>query len=477
MAPRGGSVRPPARPQRGQLHEQGAQAITSLHRLVRTALMHAIDNDAVKQSALTAERSIGGLAAVVSGNAAFTFVHDMVFVCGQLLKAARLEYEAAADLASILHANNVSELSFEPGLRAHDLLALAGAIATASRDASRRDELLTVSIEHVNIRKVDSLIDASRDEAGLPESERILRLYATALVVMRDFFDDVAAGSTLLPHRVKRLAQRFVSIADANDPALLGMLTMAGAHRDDAGRAVQSAILTLAVGRQLTRDTATLSRLVLAALMAETGRVRLAGAEGRDRLVALDDEVEMSVPPAAGAVCLATAGASPVGAARAVLAFETTWLERIGLLGSLYGRDEAPLASARLVRMVRAFLDFIAPRDARVAETPPDALASVRALPDVDPVLFRLLVAALGVLPTGTVVELEAGEWAVVLGPSDEPTAHGRPRIKVVTDTEGRAQEAPATVDLGDPQFAAIRIARVLDSGEARFNVTRAFVS
>ena len=55
-----------------------------------------------------------------------------------------------------------------------------------------------------------------------------------------------------------------------------------------------------------------------------------------------------------------------------------------------------------------------------------------------DRTLVRMLVRVLGVLPTGTVVELESGEWAVVAGPSRYAEAWSQPNLRIVTDAAGQ---------------------------------------
>jgi hypothetical protein len=89
---------------------------------------------------------------------------------------------------------------------------------------------------------------------------------------------------------------------------------------------------------------------------------------------------------------------------------------------------------------------------------------------------LRFLVRALGITPTGSVVELDSGEWAVVAGPSRYPEAWSRPYLCVVTDARGRALEHSRDLDLGAPsERGSARVVKVLDAERARFNVARAF--
>jgi hypothetical protein len=461
-----------------RIRDRSAEATLAVYRLVKNVLVHAIDNDAVVSTAEQSAEILSGFAAEVGGSATITFVEDTVFVCGQLLRASRKVYEAAVELGKVLGRVEVSEVGFEPGLERADLLSFGALLATGLREPERRGDLLATQIPHVFARRVDTTLVEQEDDANQPLSQQILRCYAVALMVMRQFFDAVAAGTTVMPHRVKRLAQRLVVLTESGDPAVFGMLAMAHAHRHDAGRAVQAALLSLVVGRQITTDRVALARLAMAALVAEAGRVRVAGPERRDRLVALPDSVDATVPAAAAAVAIATGGINIQNAERAVVAWEATWLERTERLGPLYGGKSA-LPQAQILRLARGLLDRLAPRDSGRALSPIDALEAVASEPGVDRALVRLLVRALGVIPASSVVEFETGEWAVVVGPSKNPDARHLPLVRLLTDRSGRALDSPKEVDLGRATQARTypRIVNIIEPDRVRFNVTKPFLT
>jgi len=147
------------------------------------------------------------------------------------------------------------------------------------------------------------------------------------------------------------------------------------------------------------------------------------------------------------------------------------------LLGPLYERRMTPLVEAHLLRLARGVIEELAPREAvRAGKTPIDALQALGERKDVDPVLLKLLVSAVGLVPTGSVVEFETGEWGVVVGPSTRPDAFDRPVVRLVTDRRGHPLSPPREVDLGAGGSNLPRIARVVAPREARFNVTRVFV-
>jgi hypothetical protein len=461
-----------------QIRDRSSEASLAIFRLAKNVLVHAVDNEAVVSTIEQSHRILQGFAQEIGGGITLTFAGDTVFICGQLLRASRQVYEATMQLGQLLEKCDVSEVAFDAALTTQELTAFAAALAVSARDPERRRTLAESTIPNVTVRHVDAALTRKTEDDNLPPAERIVRMYATALLVMRQFFDDVAQGKAILPHRVKRLSQRFVTLVETGDPAVLGVTSMANAHRDDAGRAVQSALLSVLVARQVIHDRVTLARLAMAALMADVGRVRVAGPQGRDRFVALADQDEVRVPTATSTVCLATGGLNPSNALRTVVATEANWLERQQLLPPLYlGKTSLP--QSELIRMVRRLLDLLAPRDSARSVSPAAALETLASDPKLDRVLLRLLVRAVGVIPAGSIIEFETGEWAVVMGPSANPQSVGLPLVRLVTDRKGRSLDQPRELDLGAPSEGRTfpRITGIIDPGRANFNAARAFVT
>jgi hypothetical protein len=253
---------------------------------------------------------------------------------------------------------------------------------------------------------------------------------------------------------------------------------LANAHRDEAGRAVQSAILAVLVARRLTPNRNALSQLAMSALMADIGRVRIAGSSG-ERFVRLGDDVERVIPALTSSLCISTGGVNMQNAVRTVTAFETTTMERQQLMGPLYKRSMSALVQSRVLFVVRQLLERIAPRDNSRPMSPLDALADIAGKPNVDDIAYKLLIQAVGLMPTGTVVEFETGEWGIVVGQSTNRGAIARPRVKLVTDRAGQVFSKPKEIDLGAPSQGRRfpRITGVIEPSKARFNVTGVLMS
>lgn len=390
----------------------------------------------------------------------FSLTEDSVHVDGALLPCPRNAWDRVLRLAQRLAERDVIELEISASVSGAEVLSLATRMTEPI--GTLRDK---TPVELGSLRLVRGEA-RSHDVTRQPEAARILHAYADALGVVREVHSALERGSAVDFRRLKRLAERLARIEPSS--SWLGLCTLAGAHRDDAGRAVQTAVVALAVARELTRDARVLGPLVLAALSTDIGRPALSALSGRSPDA--DASLEAHVPAATACVAFAADG-GPRAGARAAVAFETAWLERSALLGPLHDGELAPTVSAELLWLARRYLDGIAPRDGRSALSASDALKCVLERSDADPALRAAFGRALGELPPGSVVELEAGEWAVVLRRSRDPR---RPVVRLLTDARGRAETQPRDLDLG-AQGVAAAIRGVVPPARARFNVARAF--
>jgi hypothetical protein len=452
-----------------RIRAKSAEVMLSVFRLVKTALVHSSDNAALRDTSNRCASTLAAFSKEIGAPVSLSFLSETVFVCGQLLRAPRPIYESAAELGVLLGKVGVSEITFEPGLDAKRMLLFAGEIVAAIRNSDNQLVTLQLQTPGVEARSIDPELLQRRAGEDLTPGEQILRLYATALVALRQFYEDIAASGTALPHRLKRLAQRFVALAEHEDPAMLGMTTMAKAHRDDAGRAVQTAILALAMSRQVTKDRLALAQIVLAALLIDTGRARIRGRVG-DRF--LSEKEEALAVSAAAYACIASGGVNAANARRTALVTEAAWMERASFLGPSWGGEVPPFFAASVLTTARELLERLAPRDGSEPMPAVDAIQAVLSKPTMDPMMGRLLVRALGTIPAGTIVELTNGAWAVVLGPSARGPQMNL--VRIVTDARGKELEQPRTVDLGEDK--SFSIAKIVDQGKSGFETTQSFL-
>jgi hypothetical protein len=187
----------------------------------------------------------------------------------------------------------------------------------------------------------------------------------------------------------------------------------------------------------------------------------------------LSDKEEAFVVPAAAFACIATGGVNPANARRTAIVTETAWLERVEILGAVWGGELAPFFSSGILTVARDFLERVAPRDGAKAMPHFEAVDAVLSRSGTDRVLGRLLVRALGVVPVGTVVALSNGAWAVVIGPSRHG-AHAS-LVRVIIDGNGSEVRGAEPIDLGGD--ATVKVERIVDPEHAQFTTTGTFIA
>ncbi len=463
-------------PSRGdRVRQTAVSAVLALYRLLKASLLHNTNNATVValiQNTTDAVRDYCSLTG--ASRVRMLFASSTVFVNGALLRASQSSYESAIDLGTMLDKCGVSEVTLPESVTPSDMAELARRFSEALRGSGSSLESWAGAI---TLRKVAL---ASFDAPSRPQStrERVLRTYSAAVVVMRTFYADLGKGNDQLPNRIRRVAQKLVSHAEESVHTLTGMLG-ARPHESDAGAlAVNTAILALAMARQVTPDRHVLVGIVTTALLYDTARVRVlrAGSGGERAL----SEAELDRLPASSTVMLTSLGRLHVPSLqRAVVAYEAHWLARSHRLGPPYASLHAPLLASRIVATARAFTEIVASGPGRPDLPIDDAIQVLleRARTPNDRIDVKLLTSALGIFPVGTLVELDTGEMAVVTGPPTLPGFFARPPVRLLYDKDMLVVDPPLDVDLAAAGGQPLRrIRRVIDTDDQQMKRMRSFL-
>ncbi|WP_437677995.1 DnaJ domain-containing protein [Sorangium sp. So ce131] len=440
---------------REQARDLAASVVQALFRLVKLSTLHSIDNQAMVRQVEETVALVQDFGQRSGHNVSILFARGSVFVSGQLLKANRAVYEGALELGEILGRCGYSEIGVTKDVRASDLYALASALAEALR--SSKPALADRPAPRVRLRAVDEGVlrrEVAVDREG-DETSAIVRTYATAIVILRRFYEDLRRGRYALRQGVKRITQRLVDLSANETPAFLGVTALRNQNHDDAGRAVNTAILSLAMARQITGDVVLLQRLSMAALLFDIARPRLTGVAkrgGGGLVPQLSEQQDADVPAGTAVVLTALGLVNEPSVMRTVVAYEAHWVRRQPALGPVYRGLRQPTLQARILATARAFNDLLtaAPGEAPLSADEAIAKLEQEATDPADRTVLRLLVGALGIFPTGTLVELSTGEVALVVQTPAHPAFYSQPRVRLVLDASGGPIGRALEVDLAE---------------------------
>jgi len=450
-----------------------AAIVTALFRLVKLSTLHSIDNQAMKRQVEETVALVNDYGQRTDHNVSILFAHGSVFVGGLLLRANRGIYEGALELGTILHKVGAAEIGIMRDARENDFYSLVSALADALRSAkpSRIDR----PSPKIRLRGINA-VALNREvqlEERLDPALQVARTYASAVVIMRRFFEELRRGKYELPQRVKRVAQRLVDLSTGETPAFLGVTAARNANHDQAGRAVNTAILSLAMTRQITTDMVLLSRVAMAALLFDTARARIAGVVGKGApgvMPQLSDQQELESPASTAVVLTALGRVNEPSVMRTVIGYEAQWVRRKDRLGPLYRGLRQPSMQSRIISVAGSFNDLLTPAPGMAPLPADEAIARLEkdATEPADRTAIRLLVGALGLFPTGTIVELSSGETALVVHTPSNPSQYSQPRVRVVLDASGGWLARPLEVDLaqkrrGEPARHVRRVVATSD--------------
>lgn len=129
---------------------------------------------------------------------------------------------------------------------------------------------------------------------------------------------------------------------------------------------------------------------------------------------------------------------------------------------------------AKIVGVVDVYDAMVSRRGARPAMIPHDAvrqlfLAGERG--QFEKTLVELMIRSIGVYPVGSLLKLNTGEQAVVVGVNSQQRL--KPLVKITTDPQGRSYATPIEIDLAAPpsDHTVRAVLRVLDPIRERVNV------
>jgi len=335
--------------------------VRQLFRLFRVGSFHLPNNEAVLgavDKTLETLRSIERESGV--GRLSVMFVDGTVFVNGSLLMAPREVYEAAVDLSGFLERFGYNELIMSVAAEREHVVALAACFHENVTKALTEDPDAPVAL-----RRVKAEVLASLRSTPTSPRDRLARAYASTVVTLRYVYENELAGVTVNPKGLKRLVQQFVSVT-LDEPLQIVLLARTrNLHDDDAGRSVKAVAVTLACARLITSDVRILTRMAMAALFADLGRVRAASiAEGRPReamnlVPALTDDQIRHLPAATALTMAILGGVHDESLQRAVIAYESQlvdWSEKpTHEDGALITIEACVVTSARRLVELMAF--------------------------------------------------------------------------------------------------------------------------
>ena len=346
--------------------------------------------------------------------------------------------------------------------------------AEASAAEKSRVAFVSSGPDLLQILEQDPEALASRVPAKDPvEFKAELNVAAAALGDARkqvnDIFDRLKSGAAVNPQELNGTMDAMVNSVFRNRDAMGWLARMRSKDDYLYSHSLATSVWALTFGRHLGLDKDTLKLLGVGAMMLDVGKTRIP-----DRLLRKPEAPNptewklLQLHTRYGAKLIAETGEAD----SRIIAMVEQHHERFdgtGYPNGLKG-DEIPLV-ARVASIVDAYDAMISERAYAKAKSACDAVRELmkQSGKAYQPELVDLFVQAVGVFPTGTLVELNTGEVGVVV--AQNRFRRLRPEVTIILDANKKVCGDFATVNLltcaanSDPATPGLWIERALEHG------------
>jgi putative nucleotidyltransferase with HDIG domain len=299
--------------------------------------------------------------------------------------------------------------------------------------------------------------------------------YAEAASTMERMFEELEAGIVPRPDTLRMVVANVLSRVLDNGASMLSLLSLQKMKRFDrtlASHALDVCTLSLIVANAYGVTEGELEALGAGALLHDIGYIRLPrNLYRRNHDLTEQESIMMQQHPALGLAILRDAKEDRETVVRIVMEHHEC-INGSGFPHKLTGDSGSVLP--HLVGLVDVYDGMVSRRGGRPAMLPHDAIRELFRLGDTGKYakdLTQAMISSLGVYPIGSLVLINTGEQAVVVGMNR--TQRLKPIVKVITGPQGGSYLTPIRVDLGAQAAGSSSrtITKVLDPLHERVNV------
>lgn len=300
-------------------------------------------------------------------------------------------------------------------------------------------------------------------------------IYAQAQEEVERIFDDLERGIPPSPEATKAIVSKVLDRVLNNRDTIATQVAIHKIKQFDrslAAHALDTCILSLIVAIESGLEQPQQELAGMGALLHDAGYVRLPRNLVRKRHDCTgQDKTLLEQHCKLGAILLSEHPGMHGEVLRIVREHHER-SDKTGFPAGLSNEKICPLA--QIVGIVDFYDGMVSRRGTRPAMIPHDAvrqlfLAGERG--QFDKTLVEVMIRSIGVYPVGSLLRLNTGEQAVVVGVN--PQQRLKPLVKVTTDPQGGSYATPIEIDLAAPSsdHTVRTVLRVLDPARERVNV------
>jgi HD-GYP domain-containing protein (c-di-GMP phosphodiesterase class II) len=468
----------------------GTRLVTQLNILIKTASVHDRNNKALQSIVSALRTTVQSLAE--DKPVVVRHRHFFLYLDEQLLQVTAQTVSIFMDFMETLNSRGIGGISLSVEAQGNDLLELAYMLNAADPHHSTcvllRRQLKERGIQGIALEEIASPMiraGATQTRGAVAKS-----LYVKSFATVGEAMEMVKGGRRPNLKQAKRVVQSMVDLILQEESILLGLTTLRCYNQYTYNHSVNVSILSISLGNRAGYEKAALAELGLAALFHDVGRVFDVNAvPDKSNAFAAEKWWQTELHSTRGVISLARLfGTRDFPSRLAAAAFEHHMNYDFSGYPKL-GIQWDQSITGQIV-MIADYYDLITSAHVheRTLVSPEQALRAM--LKDsgksFNPILLKLFVNCIGLIPIGSLVQLDSNQLAVVMRPSSNPETPDRPLIKIVTDASGQPFADPSGNPVGGPDVDLLErdeaghykhsIFRVVDSMDHRFNTSPYFL-
>jgi HD-GYP domain-containing protein (c-di-GMP phosphodiesterase class II) len=314
-----------------------------------------------------------------------------------------------------------------------------------------------------------------RTPEAKPDDHSSTLIYAQALEAIEHIFEELERGIPPPLEATKTIVSNVLGQILNDRAAMVTQVAIQKIKQFDRSlttHALDTCILSLVVAIESGVDPSTQEQVGMGALLHDAGYVRLPRnlvrkrdeCSGQDKTL-LEQHCKLGV----------TLLSEQPGMHEDVLRILREHHERANGSGfpARLGNDQISHL-AQIVGIVDFYDGMVSRRGTRPAMIPHDAVRQLFLTGEqglFEKSLVEIMIRSIGVYPVGSLVRLNTGEQAVVVGVN--PQQRLKPLVKVTTDPQGGSYATPIEIDLAtpSPDHTIRTVLRVLDPSKERVNI------
>ncbi len=413
------------------------------------------------------------------GDVTFAMHDDDLFIESELLIRESITYQQfireceSMDIGAITFMSDIDEKEVE---------ALVDALCTdrqtLQNEGGIEGRLKSRGVNHIVISASSAETSQTKEEDE-EETKAAKEVYNSAVTAVKDIMRSAKVGQSVNVAKVEKLVGSLTDALFTDHLNMLGLTVIKSYDETTFYHSVNTCILCLSLGNNLSLDRDKLGILGAAALLHDIGKVNIPKELTTKPLPLTPEEFEiMKRHPIEGAEILSQMPG--MHKLSMVVAYEHHVGYDLSGYPKLTNKDRPHLFS-RIVQVADSYEAGTSIRPFKGSKLPDQVLAEMirqsgRAF---DPVIMKSFVHTLSIYPVGSVVLLDTGEIAVVFESNSKDLA--RPMVKIAVDEDGKSLDPAATdvISLSDQDRKdgpyKRSIIRVIDPWELGIDVVQFF--